>query len=194
MIIDGTITSRSVLVVGETLVFSSMVTGITALLYFLQARRLQAVRLITDNVRLFARNSVPYIMNFLVCWYLSLALGKLIASSRLIMDVTSQNYLTSKVILIVTAVVTKHYLFYTQCVFLKNLLFVGHLILVATSDAMSHDKYEQVTINLSVVLLFWLTVLVLVRHIKYHILKNLPIYFIIIRAARTVAEGLCSEN
>lgn len=164
MNLDGTITSQSVLVVGETLVFSSIATGITVLLYFLHARRSQAIRLITGDVWLFARNSVPYIVNFLACWCLSLALEKLLVSSRIIMDVTSQNYLASKVILNVSAVVTKHYLFYTQSGFLKTLLFVGHLILVAASDAMGHDKYEQVTINVSVMLLFWLTMLILVRH------------------------------
>lgn len=187
MNIGGTITSHSVLVVGKTLVYSSMVTGITVLLYFLQARRLRAVRLITDDVGLFARNSMPYIINFLVCWYLSLVSGKLIASSHLIMDVTSQNFLASKIILIVTAVVTKHYLFCTQQVFLKILLFVGHLILVATSDAMTHDKYEQMTINVSVMLLFWLTVLVLVRHINYQILKYAQLFIEHADISRVVA-------
>lgn len=174
MKIVGGVTSESVLEAGQFLVLSSMVTGITIFLYFLHTRHMQALRLVADHYWLFAKNAMPYITYLFVCWCLSLTFGKLIASSRLIMNITAQHYLMSKVILNVTAVVAKYHLFCTRRNSLKIVLFVGNLILMATSEAMSPCEYKHKTIKYTIALLLWLTVLILVRHINIKCISEVP--------------------
>ncbi|XP_060844009.1 uncharacterized protein LOC132923988 [Rhopalosiphum padi] len=159
---SATLTSRTILFAGELLVCTSMVTGITVLLYFLLARHPRAIRMVTANGWSFAVYVAPYAMNFMVCWHLLLAFERLILSTRII-DFTSRYYVTSKVTLNVTAFVTKHHLFWTRSnYFYKAMLFVGHLVLVATSEAMCYEKYEKTTIHVAMLLLLCLTVLILI--------------------------------
>jgi len=158
----ATLTSRTILFTGELLVCTSMVTGITVLLYFLLARRPRAIRLVTANGWSFAMHMAPYAINFMVCWHLLLAFERLILSTRIV-TFTSRHYITSKVTLNITAFVTKHHLFCTRWnFFYKAMLFVGHLVLVATSDVMCYEKYEKTTIHVAMLLLLCLTVLILV--------------------------------
>ncbi|CAH1732406.1 uncharacterized protein LOC114129456 [Aphis gossypii] len=158
----GTLTSRTILFTGELLVCTSMVTGITVLLYFLLARRPRAIRLVTANGWSFAMHMAPYAINFMVCWHLLLAFERLILSTRIV-TFTSRHYITSKVTLNITAFVTKHHLFCTRSnFFYKAMLFVGHLVLVATSDVMCYEKYEKTTIHVAMLLLLCLTVLILI--------------------------------
>lgn len=171
MNIDGFVTSATVLVAGELLIITSAVTGITVFLYFLHASHPSAIRLITNDVGWFIVSSVPYIINFLVCWYLSLTFGRLIMSSSFIMETTSKYYLESKIILNFTAFITKYYMFWTESNCFQIVLFVSHLILVATSEVMSYEKYEHTAIHYTLILLFCLTMLILVRLIFYILLN-----------------------
>lgn len=162
MNIDGFITSATVLMAGKFLITTSAVTGITVFLYFLHASHPSAIRLITNDIESFIVTSMPYIVNFLICWYLSIAFERLIMSSRLIVEITLKYYLESKIILNVTAFVTKHYMFWIRSSCLRVMLFVSHLILVATSEVMSHEKYDQTTMQYTLILFFGLTMLILV--------------------------------
>lgn len=164
---DGFVTPATVLMTGELLITMSAVTGITVFLYFLHASHPSAIRLISNDIVCFVGASVPYIINFLVCWYLSLAFGRLIMSNSLIMETTSKYYLESKIILNINAFITKHYMFWTESNCFRIVLFISHLILVAMSEVMSHEKYEHTTIHYTLILLFCLTVLILVRRIFY---------------------------
>lgn len=162
-----TLTSRTILFAGELLVCTSMVAGITVLLYFLLARRPRAIGLVTVNVWSFTKHAAPYAINFLVCWHLLLALERLILSTRIV-DLTSRYYLTSKITLNVTAFIIKHYLFWTRSnCFYKMMLFIAHLVLIAMSEAMCYEKYEKTTIQVAMLLLLCLTTLILVRHELY---------------------------
>ncbi|XP_025203360.1 uncharacterized protein LOC112600380 [Melanaphis sacchari] len=158
----ATLTSRTILFAGELLVCTSMVTGITILLYFLLARRPRAIQLVTGDVRSFAVFVAPYVINFMVCWHLLLAFEKLIMSTRIV-NFTSQYYVTSKITLNFTAFAIKHHLFWTRSnYFYKLMLFVSHLVLVATSEAMCYEEYEKTTIHAAMLLLLCLTVLILI--------------------------------
>lgn len=164
---DKVLTSRTILFAGELLVCTSMVAGITVLLYFLLARHPRAIRLVTANVWSFATHAGPYAINFMVCWHLLLALERLILSTRIV-ELTSRYYLTSKITLNVAAFVIKHHLFWTRSnCFYKVMLFVSHLVLMATSEAMCYEKYEKTTIQVAMLLLLCLTTLILVRRELY---------------------------
>jgi len=176
-ITDGsTTTSRTILFAGELLVCTSMVAGITILLYFLLGRRPRAIHLVTANVSSFAMYMAPYAIHFLVCWHLLLAFERLILSTNII-NLTSRYYVTSKLTLNVTAFVLKNHLFWTRSnYFYRAMLFIGHLVLVATSEAMCYEKYEKTTIYVAMLLLFCLTTLILVRRELYKT-DNLFVYF-----------------
>lgn len=163
-ITDGaTLASRTILLAGELLVCMSMVAGITVLLYFLMARHPRAIRLVTANGWSFAMYAAPYAINFTLCWHLLLAFERLILSTRIV-DLTSRYYLTSKVTLNVAAFVIKYHLFWSRSnCFYKAMLFVSHLVLIATSEAMCYEKYEKTTIHVAMLLLLCLTTLILVR-------------------------------
>lgn len=156
-------TPRIILDVGDIFIITSMVTGITLFLYFLFIKRLfRSLLLITDDFRLFAKNSVPYIINYLLYWYLSLVFEKLILSNYLVTKITTKHYLISKVILGAFAIVTKYSLSNVESTCFRIVLFISHLIVTATSEAMSYKKYEPTAINVALILLFWMTVLILV--------------------------------
>lgn len=163
-ITDGsTTTSRIILFAGEILVCTSMAAGITILVYFLLGRRPRAIHLVTANISSFAMYVAPYAINFMVCWHLLLAFERLILSTNIV-NLTSQYYLTSKLTLNVTAFVIKNHLFWTRSnCFYRAMLFISHLVLVATSEAMCYEKYENTTIHVAMLLLFCLTTLILVR-------------------------------
>lgn len=163
MVVNGAVTPRTVLMAGEFLVAASAVIAATVLVHFACGRRPRALRLITDDFRSFANDSVPYIINFSVCWYLSAAFEKSITSSRLVVETTSAYYLPCKLLLNVTAFVTKRYMFTTRSSHYRTALFVANIALVAASDAMCHEKYDQTATRVTLTLLFWLTVLILVR-------------------------------
>ncbi|XP_015371819.1 PREDICTED: uncharacterized protein LOC107167331 [Diuraphis noxia] len=159
--VDTVLTSRTILFAGELLVCTSMVAGITVLLYFLLARHPCAIQLVTANVWSFAMYAAPYAINFMVCWHLLLALERLILSTRIV-ELTSRYYLTSKITLNVAAFVIKHHLFWTRSnLFYKEMLFISHLVLIATSEAMCYEKYEKTTIQVAILLLLCLTTLIL---------------------------------
>lgn len=162
---DAVVTPRTVLMAGELLVAASASTAAAVLVYFACSGRPRALRSITDDFRSFANDCVPYIIGFSVCWYLSVAFEKSIASSRLVAVTTSEYYLPCKLLLNVTAFVTKHYLFSTRSSYHRTALFVANIALVATSEAMSHEKREQTATRVTRILLFWLTVLILVRRV-----------------------------
>lgn len=165
---SSTPTARTILFAGEILVCTSMVAGITILLYFLVARSPRAIHLATANVSSFAMYVAPYAMNFTACWYLLLLFERLILSSNVVV-LTTQYYLSSKIILNVAAFVVKQHLFWTRSnCFYKAMLFIGHLVLVAASEAMCYEKYEKTTIQVSMLLLLCLTTLILVRRELYY--------------------------
>lgn len=161
------LTYNNILIVGEFLVFISTVTGMTILLYFfvnVSAIRPRAVRLITGDFWFFTKRFVPYIISFMVCWYLSKEFVKFATSNRPIADITFKYFLASKIILNGNAIVSKYYLFCTRSNSSRVLFFLSYLILSSMSESMCHEKYEQMTENISTVLLLLLTILVLVRY------------------------------
>lgn len=158
-----TVTPDTVLRTGELLVSASAAAGVAATVRFLHARgRPRAVQLITNDWMTFASYSVPYLINFLVCWHLSLAFGRLAATNQMVADAASKHYVASKTALNLAAVVTKNYLFYARSRMLRLGLFVGHLVLVAVSEALCHEKYTRTSIDTTLAVLCWLTVLLLV--------------------------------
>lgn len=160
---DGFITPKTLLLAGQCLVDMSKVTGIFIFVYYLLAGQSRAIRLVIVDFWSFAKTALPYLISFLVCWYFLLTFEKMIISNRLIMGMTTKYFLASKIILNVSAVVFKHYLFGTRSNFFRVILFIGHLVLMATSEVMSHETYAQETLHIAVILLFWLTMLILVR-------------------------------
>lgn len=166
-------TPETVLRAGELLVSAFVAAGVAVSVRFLHARgRPRAVQLITNDWLTFAAHSVPYLINFLVCWHLSLTFGRLAATNRMIADAASKHYVASKMALNVAAIATKNYLFYSRCRILRFCLLVGHLVLIAVSEAMCHEKYARTAVDATLVLLFWLTILVLVSAIT----NNLATY------------------
>lgn len=162
-------TPETVLRGGELLVSAFVAAGVAVSVRFLHARgRTRAVQLITNDWLTFAAHSVPYLINFLVCWHLSLTFGRLAATNHVVADAASKHYVSSKMALNVAAIVTKNYLFYTRSRILRFSLFVGHLVLVALSEAMCYEKYARTAVDATLVLLFWLTILVLVGAITYN--------------------------
>lgn len=162
------LTYNTILMIGEFLVFLSTVTGITILLYvFVNVSRPRAIQLITNDFWFFAKKSIPYIISFMLCQHLSIEFENIITSHHLIGEITSKYYLSSKVILNGAAFVSKHYLFCVKSNRSRVMLFVGYLILVATSETMCQEKYERTAVNISTILLFLLTILIMVRHIQF---------------------------
>ncbi|XP_003241275.1 uncharacterized protein LOC100573408 [Acyrthosiphon pisum] len=159
---SSTPTARTILFAGEILVCTSMVAGITILLYFLLARRPRAIHLVTANISSFAVYVAPYAMNFMACWYLLLLFERLMLSTHIVVDLTTRYHLASKITLNVAAFVIKQHLFWTRSnCFYKAMLFIGHLVLVAASEAMCYEKYEKTTIHVAMLLLLCLTTLIL---------------------------------
>jgi len=166
------VTPETVLTTGNWLMAVSTVAGIIALVYFACARpNSRASWLIAGDFSSFVNDFVPYTINFLICWYLSFAFEKLVVSSRLVVEATSAYYLPSKFILNVAAFATKHYLFVTRSNHFRTALFFGNIALVATSEAMCYEKYGRTATNVTLALLFWLTVLILVRR-RNHVLRR----------------------
>lgn len=165
---DGRIVTPSTMfVAGEGFVIMSYVTGLTLMLYCLCTRHdnTSAIRLITRNVWSFAKNAMPYAINTLLCWYLSLMFTKIMASSGSVMGFTSEHYIVSKVALNFAAFIAKYYIYKVQSITVKITLFVSYLILIATSEAMCNKTSDQMTFNnAAVILLSWLTVLILVMY------------------------------
>lgn len=160
------VTPDAVLGAGRWLVSASALAGVTALLYFafVAAGRPRTAGLIADGWRTYVTHSVPYAMDFLVCWRLSQALERFFATCRPIAAVAaSRHFAGSKIALNVAAVVAKYYLFAARSAWVRAALFVGHLVLTAASEAMCREKYDRAAVNAALVLLFWLTVLILVR-------------------------------
>lgn len=156
-------TADFVLWTGELLVSVATVFGMAVFLrYMLSCPRPRAVCLITDDWLTFAAHLVPYALNFLVCWRLSLTFGRLAASSRLISNVASRHQVAFKTALNVAAAVTKYYLFCAPSRVFRAGLFVGHLGLAATAETMCIERYDRATVDATLALLFWLTALVLV--------------------------------
>lgn len=168
--IEEFLTYNNILTVGKSLVFIATVTGMTILIYFFVNDSVitpRAVRLITDNFWFFTRRSMPYIISFILCQYLSIEFEIFASSNRPIADITSKYYLKSKIILNGTAILSKHYLFCTRTNISRAFFFVSYLILTAISESMCDEKYVQKTTNISTVLLLLLTLLIMVRHNIY---------------------------
>lgn len=158
-------TADFVLWTGELLVSVATVLGTAVFLRYMFSclrDRPRAVCLITDDWLTFAAHLVPYALNFLVCWRLSLTFGRLAASSRLISNVASRHHVAFKTALNVAAAVTKYYLFCAPSRVFRAGLFVGHLGLAAAAEAMCNERYDRATVDATLALLFWLTALVLV--------------------------------
>lgn len=163
MIFGENTAAQIILLAGEIFVTTSTVAGITILVYFLCIKGPRAVHLITDDCWSFAKKVVPYSISFLVSWYLSLAFEKHISSSRLITRINSKHNLTVKVLLSVIAIVSKHYLFCVKSNCFRLILFVGNLMVAALLEVLGHNVYEWTAIHIALLLLFFLTVLILVR-------------------------------
>lgn len=163
--------SLTILWVGEVLVTTSMAIGIVILCYFsTTSYHPRAVRLIIDDWWSFIKNSVPYQITFLMCWFLSLLFKNMIASNGLVADLSSKRFFfTFKFVLNSIAFGTKFILFYTRSKCMKTIMFMSNLITMATIDVMCHVKYDRGAINIAGILLFSLTTLILVRFTKKRI-------------------------
>lgn len=165
------IAARNVLMIGEIFMATSTVFGMIVFVYFAfgsrsSRRHPRAFRSIVVDFRSFCNDGVPYAIDFVVCWYLSFAFEKLIASNRLVVETASKYYyLPSRFALNLFAFVTKHYLFWTQSDCFRIAMFVGNTALMAASEALCNEKHERTATNATLILLFWLTVLILVRRL-----------------------------
>lgn len=166
---SGGLTPEVVLRAGEWLVSASTLAGLSVFLYFAfaaaDAWRPRTARLIADDPQSFAIGSVPYAVDFVVCWNVSLLLERLIVLWRPFVVVASRHYAATKIALNLAAVVTKHHLFGARSTFGRAMLFVSHLVLAAASEAMCGEKYERAAVDAALMLLFWLTVLILVSRV-----------------------------
>jgi hypothetical protein len=160
----GIVTPNIVFAAGEGFVIISQATGITLMLFCLCTRHdASVISLISRNVWSFAKNAVPYAINTLLCWYLSVMFTRIMASNDPIMGFTSEHYIASKVALNLVAFVAKYYIHKVQSITMKIALFVGYLILIATSEAMCNKTPDLITSNTTaVILLSWLSILILV--------------------------------
>lgn len=158
MQIDGNV----IISCGDKFIETSLVFGVVLFCYFLILKRRYALRLIFDDTEAFAKNLVPHIVYFVICWKMTVVLQKFIGSHRPIADIVATNYLMSKTVFTVVIVTTKHYLYRVQSYRYKIPLFVGLLITAAVNESSYQDKYPAEAVNTTMLLMFWLTVLILV--------------------------------